>query len=74
VKSITDSKGKAIDIADADTPVQIDNIAAGTYEVVVVGPDDQTEQKHTVTLRAGKPSYEFFEFQKIDAKKIVDAY
>ncbi|MGH9524100.1 MAG: hypothetical protein ACRD3E_16375, partial [Terriglobales bacterium] len=74
VKSITNAKGKPIDIDDADTPVLIDNIAAGSYDVVVVGPDGQTEQKHTVTLRPGKPTYEFFEFQKIDPKKIVDAY
>lgn len=74
VKSITDSKGKSIDIADPDTPVLIDNIASGAYEIVVVGPDGQTEQKHTVSLHPGKPTYEFFEFQKIDPKKIVDAY
>lgn len=74
IKSITDSKGKQIEIQDADTPVMIDNIPAGAYEVVVVGPDGQTEQKHTVTLHAGKPTYEYFEFQKVDPKKIVDAY
>ncbi len=73
IKSITDSKGKSVDIPDADTPVTIENIAAGTYDVVVTGPDN-TEQKHNVTLRPGKPTYEFFEFQKIDPKKIVDAY
>ncbi len=74
IKSVTDANGKAVDIADADTPLTIENIAAGTYDVVVVGPDGTTEQKHSVTLRPGKPTYEFFEFQKIDPKKIVDAY
>jgi hypothetical protein len=72
VKSITDSTGKAIE-ASGDTPLRVD-LPSGAYEVVVVGPDGKTEKRNKIVVPAGQPQFMSFEFQQVDAKKIVDAY
>ena len=75
LKSVTDSSGKAVEIpADEATPVFLKDLPSGTYEVAVVGPDGNTTQSKKITVEAGQPAFAYFEFEKIDAKKIVDSY
>lgn len=74
VKSITDPKGKAVEITTGETPVSLRELAPGSYDVVVVGPDGSTEKTEKVNVQAGQPAFVNFEFEKIDAKKIVDSY
>ena len=75
LKSITDSSGKAVEITAGEaTPAFVKELPSGTYDVVVVGPDNATAQTQKVTVQAGQPAFAYFEFEKIDAKKIVDSY
>jgi serine/threonine-protein kinase len=73
VKSITAADGKAVEISEADTPVRIE-LAPGVYEIVMTGPDGSTEKRSQVTVKPAEAAFVNFEFQQVNAKKIVDSY
>lgn len=70
VKTLTDSKGKVIEI-NKETPIRIP-VNPGDYKVVVQGPDVQ-EQSQQIKAASDSPGSYTPVFEKIDVDKIMQS-
>lgn len=74
VKRISSLDGRTvIDIKEPTTPMQV-KLDEGTYRVTALGPDGKTERNAVVDISEGQAAFVNFEFKRVDARAIVDAY
>ncbi len=74
VKKISSLDGRTVvSIKEPTTPMQV-KVDEGTYRITAVGPDGKTERNAVVDITEGQSSFVSFEFKRVDARAIVDAY
>lgn len=74
IKRISTLDGRmVVNIQEPTTPMQV-KVDEGTYRITAIGPDGKTERNAVVEVTEGQTSFVSFEFKRVDARAIVDAY